>query len=196
MSAVKKNKHYSVEEYLELEAQATYKSEYYNGEIWAMAGAKVAHSQIVINVGGEFRSRLEGNCQALSSDTQIRIEQYESNVYPDLSVFCGKIETFGSMAITNPVLIVEVLSDSTENRDRTTKFKYYRSLPSFKEYVLIDQKKPSIQTHVKEVTESGETRWLTYFFDGMEDTLVLHSINVEIPLNEIYLNVEFEAETK
>lgn len=196
MSAVPKEfkKRYTLEEYLELELAASYKSEYYNGEIWAMAGAALPHSQIVINAGGELRSNLSDGCQVLSSDTQIRIDYYKANVYPDLSVVCGDVEQAGTIGIKNPKLIVEVLSDSTANRDRTTKFKYYRSLASFKEYVLIEQNRPSIQTFYKETDEQGEIKWVSYFFDGIEDTLVIRSIDVKIPLTEIYKNVEFPIE--
>lgn len=197
MSAVKQEiKKYTVEEYFDLERDAQYKSEYYDGEIWAMAGTSIPHSQIVVNIGGECRTRLPKGCQPLSSDTQVRIEKWNVNTYPDLSIVCGEIEQYNTIAIKNPKVLVEVLSDSTANFDRTTKFKYYRSLPSLKEYVLIEQKQASIQTYVKEVSPEGEVRWVSYFFDGLDEILILKSLDIQIPLKEIYKNVNFEEQEK
>ena len=130
------------EEYLRMEEAAEHKSEYYHGEIFAMSGASVSHNLIVMNVGASLHHSLrDSDCFVFPSDMKLELERAEHYAYPDLSVVCGKIEYAADRddIISNPVVIVEVLSESTKDYDRGTKFRAYRRIPSLRDSVLIDQ---------------------------------------------------------
>jgi Uma2 family endonuclease len=134
-------KMYSEKEYLELERDAEYKSEYYRGEIFAMAGAGHNHNRIVENLSGECYIAFKGkSCQTFSSDMRLHIPQNGLYTYPDLLVVCGKIEFAedNDDTIVNPSAIIEVLSKTTSAYDRGDKFHLYRSIPTLMEYVLVD----------------------------------------------------------
>ena len=140
----KEYRHYTFEEYLLLEEKAPYKSEYEKGRILAMSGGTLDHSTISQNTGTAISNALRKKgktCRVNNSDLKIRIEEYDKAVYPDVSALCGEASHFNDRKdiITNPLLIVEILSKLTRDYDRGTKFKQYRSLPSFKEYVLNEQ---------------------------------------------------------
>ena len=137
-------------EYLELEDTSEIKHEFLEGEIVAMAGGTPEHGRLAMNLGAELRIKLRGrSCKVLSSDVRVRVRVGESNkgLYPDLSVVCGPIETdpADKTSIVNPVVLVEVLSPKTEEKDRGSKFERYKRLPSLKEYVLVSQDEPCIE---------------------------------------------------
>ena len=135
--ALEKKRFYSKEEYLEMEAVADRKSEYHNGEIFAMSGGSPNHSTICFNLNRQIGEAIDNkNCRGFESNMKLAIEKNNSYVYPDLMVGCGDVELAENTndAITNPMLIIEVLSPGTEYFDRSLKFAYYRSLHSLKEY--------------------------------------------------------------
>ncbi len=182
------------EEYLRLERAAEYKSEYFAGEIFAMAGGTTPHSWIATNVAGELRERLKGNkCTPFNSDLRVLSPATGLYTYPDVSVFCMPLEYAiaddKQETVTNPTLLVEVLSDSTEAYDRGTKFAHYRSIPSFAEYVLVSQKEPIVEVFFK----TPEGRWELTPVAGLDGSVPLRSLGIELPLAEVYRGVTFPA---
>ena len=178
------------EEYLRLEREAPYKSEYYAGEIFAMAGGSPAHSVITASVIREVGNALKGHrCAPYDSNLRIFFPSTGLYSYPDVSVVCGPLELadeYGDM-ITNPTLIVEVLSDSTEAYDRGKKFAHYRTLPSFAEYVLVSQKEPLVEVFFR----MGDGTWQLTLARGRDAVVRLQSLGVELWLAEVYDRIEF-----
>lgn len=188
---VQPKRKYSLEEYFEIERNSEEKFEYYDGNIWSMAGASPEHEQIVINSGAHLRELLRGRgCFIFSSNLKARVPIYEPYRYPDLTAFCGQgiYETVGRMRmLTNPQMLIEVLSPSTEAFDRGEKFTYYKSIESFSEYLLIATNRP----HVTQFIKQNENEWLQREAVGMDSRFFSPTFNVEISLSEIYLDVEF-----
>ena len=180
------------EEYLATERQADFKSEYFAGEIFAMAGASYAHNLIVANVIGELRQQLKNEaCTVSPSDLRLWIESAQHYLYPDVTVVCGEPEfTDEHMdTLVNPRLIVEVLSKSTKDFDRGEKFTLYRSLPSFAEYILIAQDRH----HVEHFARQADGRWLLTDIDRMVESIPLVSIEGKLALAEVYDKVPVSA---
>lgn len=189
--AEKKIKTYSILEYLEFENQSDIKNEFENGQIVAMSGGTINHGIIGNNINAELNNALKNknsNCLAINGDVRIWIEQADSFVYPDAMVICGEIESYekDKHSIVNPILIVEVLSKSTESYDRGDKFHKYCSLPSFKEYVLIDQNKPVIDVLYKE----DSSYWKMTTTIGIDKSIYLNTLECEISLLDIYRNTQ------
>lgn len=179
---------YSIQDYLELEYAAESRSEYRNGKIVAMSGGTLNHSNISARMLALLISGIgTKNCIPYTSDARIFIEKANSFVYPDAMVICGPVEISekDKNAVINPILVVEVLSKSTESYDRGEKFHKYCSLPSFKEYILIDQNQPVIDVLYKE--EPGYWKMSTAI--GLEKSIYLSTLDYTIPLKEIYKNV-------
>jgi Uma2 family endonuclease len=182
-------KYYTFEEYLELEALAEGKSEYHGGSVVAMAGGSRNHSLIATNTSTAFNNALDKankDCMVYSSDVLVKIEQFNKGLYPDITVACEKDETENLNILTNPILLIEVLSKSTKDYDKAAKFEYYRSIPSFKEYVIVYQTCPKIQTWYKE----AENLWRIGNFEGLETVVKLHSIGIEIALKDVYKRIK------
>ncbi|MBM4254931.1 MAG: Uma2 family endonuclease [Deltaproteobacteria bacterium] len=180
------------EEYLAIERKAEYKSEYFNGEMFAMAGASARHALIVTNVVSELREQLRRKpCTVYSTDLRVRVSPTGLYPYPDVVVICGQPQFADAIPdmIVNPTLIVEVLSDSTQDYDRGGKFEQYRSLASFKEYVLIAQDR----CHVEHFVRQPDNRWLLAETNKIEDALHLSSIDCTLALTEVYDKVELPA---
>lgn len=178
---------YSILAYLELEYQSDTRNEYENGRIYAMSGGTINHGIIGNNINTGLNNSLrskELDCVAINGDVRIWIEQAESFVYPDGMVVCGAIESYekDKHSIINPILVVEVLSKSTESYDRGDKFHKYCSLASFKEYVLIDQNKPVIDVLYKEAS----SYWKMVTTIGLEKSIYLNTLDCEIKLSDIY----------
>lgn len=206
MTALPK-KYYTPEEYLELEEKAAYKSEYFNGQIYPMgdfegdtpeatAGAKPAHNAIRENLSGELHAHFKKRkgFRSFSSDQRVFIPSNGLYTYPDLVVVCGKPEfsDVQTNSLTNPVLIVEVLSQSTANYDRGEKFELFRDIPTFREYLLIDSRRVWAELWRK----SNEGIW-SLVFEGkaLESSLFLETIGMELPLSDLYVNTEDLPET-
>ena len=190
MAVPQKKPRVSIEEYLSLEHAALEKSEYFEGEIFAMAGAKIAHCLISTNILGELRGRLKGKkCSPYGSDLRIEVSPTGLFTYPDVSVICGPIENsvHDSDTAINPTLIVEILSDSTEAYDRGGKFAHYRTIPSFREYILISQTEPLVEVFFRR----DDGIWELAPVKGLDATARLQSLQIELPLAEIYYEVQF-----
>lgn len=178
-------KYYTPEEYFEIEKYAKYKSEYYRGEIFAMSGGTLNHNRITLNIAGALNAAFSIKpCEAFASDLRIQIDKDKHYTYPDVTVVCGKLELAEGHKdmITNPIVIIEVLSDSTKDYDRGTKFTAYRNIKTLRDYILIDQESVHIEYFFKE--EDGTWRLKEYF--NIEKAILLKSIQIEIPIIEIY----------
>ncbi len=179
----------SAEEYFEFERGSETKHEYKCGEVFAMTGASVVHNLIVANVVSAFRIGLRGkNCFVFPSDIKVGIDFDKHYVYPDVSVVCGKIETEDgrSEVIANPKIVVEVLSESTRDYDRSSKFKSYRKLSSLTDFITIDQYATSVEHHYKK--ERGF--WIMREYENIGEILTIEDLDIAIPLSEIYEQVE------
>ena len=190
MALPQKKPFVTVDEYLALERAAEYKSEYFNVEIFAMAGASLAHSTIATNVLGELRNLLRGNrCAPYDSNLRIEIPLTGLYTYPDVLVICRPVELSekGDGMATNPTLIVEVLSDSTEAYDRGKKFAHYRTIPSFREYVLVSQKEPLVEVFFRR----DDGIWQLTPVSGLDASVDLQSLGITLHLAEVFDRVEF-----
>jgi len=192
MQAVAQSKYYTPEKYLELEEKAEYKSEYRDGEIVPMTGETTNHNEIVGNFYAYFKFALrEKGYRIFMGDVRLWIPMYRQYTYPDLLVIQGRpvYEGKGTTTVTNPCLIVEVLSKSTRDYDRSQKFEFYRSIPEFREYILVDQYK----YHVEQFVKQEEGYWIFREYDGEDACLSLGSIEFEIAFCDLYAGVEFEG---
>lgn len=178
----------SVEAYLALDRSSADKHELWDGSVYAMTGASLAHNRLVRNLIVSLTRALEGKpCEVLPSDLRVRIPNQARYLYPDLSIVCGlpELEDDRSDTLVNPQVVIEVLSDSTEAFDRGQKFEAYRSIPSLAEYVLVAQDSARID-HFARDTERGI--WALHpYAEG--DTLVLPSLGIGVELAEIYAGV-------
>ena len=193
MTALKKTQRkYTLEEYAEFEKNSEEKLEFYDGDVWSMAGASPNHETIFVNLSAELRSNLRGRgCRVFSSNLKVKVPIYPPYRYPDVTALCGQpiYENFyGLEVLVNPSLIVEVLSPSTESFDLTDKFTYYKSIETFTEYLLISQDRP----HIVLYTKQDEQVWLHREYNDLSATVYLSSLDCEISLAEIYLDIEFE----
>lgn len=187
--AVPMQQRYSPEEYLALERQADRKSEYFNGFMFAMAGASREHNLIAGNVFGELRAQFKGRpCETYQSDMRVKVSETGLYTYPDVVAVCGerRFEDVSVDTLLNPTLIIEVLSESTETYDRGDKFAHYLRLESLQEYVMIAQDKARVEHYVRE----GD-HWRYTDRRDLESVLELASIGCRVPLREIYDRVEF-----
>ncbi len=187
MTALTKKKKYTTEEYLVLEEKAEYRSEYDDGLIVAMAGATVNHNRIVRNTDRAFGRKLSASCESFTSELKVWVNNHRKFYYPDVLVICGELEFYQKRedTITNPILIVEVLSDSTEAKDRGEKFGVYQMLESLQEYVLISQDKAKVEQFLKQTDGS----WKYQATIGSKSKIKLDSIGIELTLEEIYQQV-------
>jgi Uma2 family endonuclease len=180
------------EEYLQQERQAEFKSEYLRGSVYAMAGRSANHSLLIVNIAGELRQRLKTcPCKVFSSDLRLQVALSGLFTYPDVMVICGDpaFSDYRRDTVTNPVLVIEVLSDSTRNYDRGEKFQYYRTLASLIEYVTVAQDK----IHVEQYTRQGTGQWLLTEYGDPSLTIALSSLAVELQLADIYEKVDFSG---
>lgn len=179
MAAAQPKAHISPAEYYRRERAAEFKSEYHAGEVFAMAGGTVNHSLIKANVVGTMRDVLRkkgGGCRTYDSDLRVKVSQTGLRTYPDLTVICGPVQSDpederGETAI-NPTLIVEVLSDSTERYDRGTKFKHYQTVATLKQYVLVSQDQPLVETYLRQ----SDGTWQYASVTGLEAVAPLISL--------------------
>lgn len=194
MSAVPALKYISIENYLAMEETSQSKHEYYAGEVYAMAGASVPHNRIVRNTLSTIDAFLRGkSCEVFPSDLKINVKTKFSFVYPDLSIVCNGLQFYGGRndVITNPSVIIEVMSLHTERYDRGKKFMLYRRLPSLKEYLLIS----SMEMRAEKFTKTGTDTWTMKEYTWPEEVVTLDSIGHQIMMAESYRDVVFEETT-
>jgi Uma2 family endonuclease len=181
-------------EYLEIERAAETKSEFYDGRMFAMAGASLEHVLLAGNVAGVLSNQLRGRAfRVLGSDLRVKVSATGLYTYPDVSVVCGQphLEDAYRDTLLNPVLIVEVLSPSTEAYDRGDKFAQYRWLESLQEYVLISQDRCRIERYLRQ--KDGQ-EWLYTAVSDPAGSITLASIGCELALAEVYYQVELSEE--
>lgn len=184
------DRRYTPEEYLAFERASETKHEYYAGQIFAMTGAKLPHIRIVKNLMVALGKRLEEtDCEPLCSDLRVKTTT-GLYTYPDVIVVCGEpeLEDTWRDTLLNPRILIEVLSPSTQDYDRGEKFEHYRTIPSLREYILVSQDRPQI---VQSMRQASSDEWLSVWQVGVDEMLKLKSISCEIPLAEIYRQIEF-----
>ncbi len=190
MSALPKHK-YTLEEYLDLDASSEERLEFWDGEIFSMSGVSNEHDQAEGNLYFSLRQRLgERRCRVFQANMRIKVPSMPPYRYGDVSGLCGqpKFEKIGGVdVLTNPSLIIEVLSTSTEAYDRGDKFTHYKSIPSLTEYLLVAQHRP----HVSQFIKHTDGSWLNLEFNSLEDVLKVVSLGCELSLAEIYHDVVF-----
>ncbi len=192
MSAIPKRK-LTPEEYLEIERKAEYKSEYFDGEIFAMAGANRNHCLICANLSGLFWQHLKGkDFEAYSSKMRMFVAETNFYTYPDVVVVCGEPMFQDKVfdTLLNPTLLIEVLSESTESYDRGKKFQHYRSIESLREYVLVSQDEARIEKYLKQ----GDGFWVLSEAFGLDTKIKLDAIDCELALSEVFDKVNFSDE--
>ena len=181
----------SPQEYLRLERQSEYKSEYVNGQIFAMTGASRKHNLITTNISRELSQQLKGRpCEVYAVDMRVKVRATGLYTYPDVAVACGEPEFEDDFIDTllNPTLLVEVLSPSTERYDRIAKSSYYRTMESLAEHLLVAQDEIRVEQYVKQ--PNGE--WLLFEFLALDSTVQLPSIGCSLQLSEVYDRISFD----
>jgi Uma2 family endonuclease len=185
-------RHYTVEEYFYVETTSDIKHEYFDGEIFAMAGGSRDHDRISRNVLTFFDQSLRGSrCEAFTSNMRIRTPS-GLYTYPDASIVCGTPDILriqGTDTIGNPVVLVEVVSESTGDYDRGQKFELYRSIPTLRDYLLIEQSKMTVE-HRRYVSEA---EWISRWMTSSDDVIRLAGVDLELPLSGVYAQVEFAS---
>lgn len=191
MASNRVERKWTVDEYLAYEVESEIKHEYLDGEIFAMSGGTDSHSGIIANTTVEIGAQVRGsNCIIRTSDLRVKINDLRY-VYPDLSVICSE-PTFSDekrTTLTNPTLVVEVISPPSEKYDTGMKSTMYRSLPSLNTYLTIDQSRVFIQLYTRQ-----ENGWLLQEFDKLDQTIPLPMIKADLPLSEVYRDIVFETE--
>lgn len=182
---------YTPKEYLALERKAEYRSEYINGQIYALAGTSRFHNKIVANLAGQLYVQLRGRpCDAFMNDMRVKVNETGLYTYPDVVALCGepRFEDSHLDTLLNPNLIIEVLSESTERYDRGEKFAHYRRLPSLAEYALVAQDRVRVELYVRQ----GE-QWVLTEYSDPAGAVTFPSIDCAIALQDIYERVEFPS---
>jgi len=182
------------EQYLEIERKAEFKSEYYQGEMFAMAGGTRPHSRLAANLLRDLGNDLRGGrCEIYTSDMRVRVSATGLYTYPDVTVVCGEPRLLDPRndTLLNPTFIAEILSPSTEGFDRGRKFEHYRSIESLSEYLLVAQDR----VHADLYTRQPDGRWLLSEAGRLEDTLELASIGCRLSLADLYEKVDLTAPT-
>ena len=179
-------------DYLALERQAEIKSEYLNGQIYAMSGASRNHNRITFNLARRIGNQLGGSrCEGYANDMRVKVSPTGLYTYPDVTVVCGepRFEDTQVDTLLNPTVIIEVLSDSTEAYDRGGKFAHYRALESLSDYLLVAQNEPRIE-HFRRQTDG---QWLYSVADGLDAKVEIATIGCVLHLAEVYERVAFAA---
>jgi len=184
MSAISKQR-YTPEEYLDIERNAEYKSEYLNGEIFAMSGASRKHNLIVGNISAGLHGQLRKcRCEVYAGSMRVRVSDTGLYTYPDIAIVCDAPRFDDDMfdILLNPQVIIEVLSKSTESYDRGAKFAHYRTIDSLSDYLLISQDKPMVEHYVRHAGKS----WLLSEYVNIEDVIRIRSVGCELAIADIY----------
>ena len=180
----------SESEYLEFEKHSEVKHEFYQGEIFALAGATRNHNVITSNIVQSLGDEIPEDCIALASDMRVKIEATGLYTYPDVVVVCGEEEYDDEAQTTllNPILVMEVLSESTEAYDRGQKFEMYRTIPSLQEIVYVAQDRRSMDLFRRE-----DDRWVLY--DPVDGRITVESVGATLAMNDVYARVEWDEDT-
>lgn len=183
-------KYISIEEFIEMENAATEKHEYFQGEVFAMAGAGDNHNEIFSSLFGELCIQLKGKlCRSYGSDKRMHIPENTLFTYPDISVYCDDSTPFGTDGMTSmkPTVLIEILSKGTKNYDRGGKFKLYRDISTLKEYILVDSESISVEVF----RLNAANHWELEEYKTTEQNLFIASLRVTITLRTMYENTLF-----
>jgi Uma2 family endonuclease len=186
-------KTYTLEEYRQLEESAEFRNEYHDGEIITMTGGTINHNRITRNLARKLGNLLEGQpYEVFSSDLRLWIPRYRRGTYPDVMVISGEpvFNEKRNDEILNPSLIIEVLSKSTQEYDKADRFRFYRSIPEFSEYLLVSQYEFYVEQYIKNNSE----QWLFLTYEGEEAIVKFNLAGVEMSLKDIYEKVNFDVE--
>ncbi len=189
MTAVPKKK-LEATEYLAIERAAAFRSEFYDGEMFAMAAANPEHNRVkenlIISIGGQIRG---SPCQTYSSDQRVKVNMTGLYTYPDIVGVCGtpEYDAQDRDTLINPIVIIEVLSPSTESYDRGAKLRHYQQIATLKEYILVEQDQSLCEQFVRQAND----KWLLTTLSGLEAELALESVPARVPLSEIYAGITF-----
>ncbi|TAL54309.1 MAG: Uma2 family endonuclease [Methylovulum sp.] len=189
MNTVAAIKYYSIEDYLAAEEKAEFKSEYYSGEVYPMAGSTINHNQIIVNiciiVGIAFKKR---DYRVFAGDVKLHIPHTESFTYPDILVIKGQPDYWQNRRdiVCNAIVIIEVLSGSTKDYDRAGKFEIYRGLPGLQDYILVSQDK----VHVEHFVKQAPNQWLLTEYSALADVLNIAQLGETLALGDIYDKVD------
>lgn len=172
------------EQYLAIERAAEFKSEFHDGQMFAMAGGSLNHSRLSGAMNAILHRLLPAGCEPFTSDLRVKVGAGRLYTYPDCSVVCGEPELLSDQrdVLLNPLLIVEVLSPSTADYDRGKKFELYRTIPSFREYLIVHQD----ARHVEHYSKQEDGGWLLHEYTGAESTVLIGRLGVQISLAELY----------
>ncbi|RYG70890.1 Uma2 family endonuclease [bacterium] len=191
MSALRQHvTHWTIDEYLAFENHANSKHEFLQGSIYAMAGSTPQHTDISLNTAGALRAQLRGKpCSARGLDQRLRVEEADLTTYPDIVVVCPpeKLSDKDRIAFTDATVIIEVLSPSTAQYDKTSKFEYYSYLSSFRNYLLVEQSRIEVEHRFRD--ENGH--WATQIFRNLDDEIALPAIDCTLKLSDIYEEIAF-----
>jgi Uma2 family endonuclease len=181
----------SPEEYLALERKSEIRNEYFDGEMFAMAGASRVHNQIASNIVRVLGNQLlDKPCSVFSSDMKVKMEEIRKYTYPDIVVVCEKeaFEDDHDDVLLNPLVIIEILSDATEAYDRGDKFAHYQLLNSFSEYILVSQ----YYRRVEKISRQNDDTWIYSKYQTAEQVVKIEAVNCDLPVSEIYRKVKFD----
>lgn len=191
MAEHKLDRSYTFSEYLQLEqADPQSKYEFVNGQIYAMAGGSIKHGLLISNTLYWIREAIRRNgktCKTFSGEVKVAIDSANSYLYPDVFVVCGEIDDQNqpNRAISNPNIIIEVLSPSTQNYDQTHKFRLYRTIPTLESYLMVDQE----QAIIESFNRMGDDQWRIQTFMGLDKEIELKAIGANIRMKDIYEDV-------
>ncbi|MCA1621546.1 MAG: Uma2 family endonuclease [Acidobacteria bacterium] len=190
--AANPERRYTLEEYLELDRTSEERLEFWDGEVFCMSGVSEEHAEIETNLLAFLKPLLRGRgCRIFPANVRVKVPTAPPYRYPDVSALCGeaRFEEIGGVdALTNPQLIVEVLSPSTEAYDRGEKFTHYKSIPALREYLLVAQHRP----HVTRLYKQDDGKWIHTEASELTAILTLDSLGCDLPLSEIYQGVSFD----
>lgn len=180
----------SADDYLRLEEEAEFRSEYVSGHVYCMTGGTDSHIQISFNLTRIISEKLRGKCRAYQSEMKVRVDEADTFFYPDVTVVCGEQRFYRGRrdVIENPILLVEVLSESTQEYDKNDKFFAYQKIDSFEEYLLVSQRKYAVQQY----TRQPDGHWKIQASIGIDSSVYLESVDLEVPIREMYDLVEIE----
>ncbi len=184
-------KYCTQQEYLDAERLALDKHEYFRGEVFAMSGASIKHNKIATNTLVDLGTKLKGKgCEPFGSDLRVHIPKTTLYTYPDISIICGEIDTTDDKfdTITNPSIIIEILSDSTRNYDKGGKFTLYREIESLKEYILIDSDSIMVEKFIR----NADNSWQLTEYKSLEATFTIETVSISLPLTTIYTGITFK----
>ena len=187
--AKREKKPITPDEYFAMEENAEYKNEYYHGEIFAMTGASFSHNLIAGNIFAScYQSLHDSDCYIFMCDMRVQVDPAKHYAYPDMSIICEEIDFADGRddTLSNPVVIIEILSESTRDYDRGSKFKAYRKINSLRDYILVDQ----YSFYVEYFYKNEHGKWVLEEYDNLNDAIKIKSINLELSLSTIYDRVK------